>query len=133
MPILVKGNTPPATVMCVREIRVGIPRELLREIQEFYTNLISLPPWPDSRQIPGGWGLGLPRAGLLLQFRHDPDIDPVHRRFTILVDSLFELEKRLQEREWPYQRLRGFGWTDQYMLLQDPAGHLIEIRQSTTL
>ena len=84
-------------------------------------------------QIPGGWGLGSPQAGLFLQFRHDPEVDPVRRRFTLLVDCLTALEERLQEEEWPYQRIHGFGWTDQYLLAHDPAGHLIEIRQSQPL
>jgi len=110
-----------------------VPRERLGDVVRFYADLLGLPIWPMGRQIPGGAGLGDPVAGLYLQFRHDPEIDPVRRRFTLVVDSLDALEKRLQEVEKRYRRYRGFGWTDQYILLHDPAGHLVEVRQMQAL
>lgn len=54
MPILVKGQAPPTTVECVREVRVGIPHERLDDIQRFYTLALGLVAWPDQLQIPGG-------------------------------------------------------------------------------
>jgi len=98
MPILVRGEPRPTEVSCVREIRVGIARELLDEIQRFYTLVLRLAPWPEKCQIPGGWGVGDPQRGLYLEFRHDPAVDPVRRRFTLRVDSLVELEQRLGRR-----------------------------------
>lgn len=133
MPILVKGESRPTEVLCVREIRVGIPRELLDEIQRFYTLALRLAPWPEKRQIPGGWGVGDPERGLYLEFRHDPAVDPLRRRFTLRVDSLAELQQRLWRREWPHERVRSFGFTGPCILLHDPVGHLIEIRQSHPL
>lgn len=133
MPILVKGESRPAEVLCVREVRVGIPRELLGQLQQFYTRVLGLVPWPARLQIPGGWGAGNPQCGLHLQFRHDPEVDPVRRRFTLTVDDLAALEERLIDRQWPYERVRGFGFCDQYLLLHDPAGHLIEVRQTQPL
>ena len=133
MPILEKSQPQLATALCVREVRVGVLPERLDALQRFYVDLIGLPPWPEELQIPGGWGLGNRQTGLFLQFRHDPEVDPVRRRFTLLVDYLAALEERLQEEEWPYQRVHGFGWTDQYLLIHDPVGHLIEIRQSQPL
>lgn len=133
MPILERGKPRPTAVECIREVRVGVPRELIDDLLRFYYEILDLPPWPARAQIPGGLGLGDPLAGLYLQFRHDPEIDPVRRRFTLVADSLSELEKRLQTVRHPYQRYRGFGWTDQFILLSDPAGHLIEIRQSLML
>jgi hypothetical protein len=133
MPILEKSKSQPAEVLCVREIRVGACAERRDALERFYVQTIGLEPWPEEFQIPGGWGLGSPQAGLLLQFRHDPAVDPVRRRFTLMVDGLAALEERLQEEEWPYERVRGFGWTDQYLLVHDPTGHLIEVRQSQPL
>ena len=133
MPILVKGQARPAEVSCVREVRVGIPRELLDGVQRFYALTLGLAPWPEKQQIPGGWGVGKPQCGLYLEFRHDPEVDPLRRRFTLTVDSLAALEERLLSQEWPYERVRGFGWSDQYILFHDPAGHLIEIRQTRPL
>lgn len=133
MPILTQGKSQPTGVLCVREVRVGVPGERLDEIRHFYTLLLGLAPWPAYLQMPGGWGVGNPRHGLYLQFRHDPEVDPMRRRFTLRADSLAALEERLLNWQWPYERVRGFGWSDQYILLQDPAGHLIEVRQTQPL
>ncbi len=133
MPILVRGEVRPTEILCVREVRVGIPRELLDEVQRFYTLTLGLTAWPTELQIPGGWGVGNPQCGLYVEFRHDPEVDPMRRRFTLMVDSLAVLEERLARREWPHERVRGFGWSDQYVLLQDPVGHLIEVRQTQPL
>lgn len=133
MPILERGKPRPTMVECVREVRVDVPRERLEDLLRFHADLLGLTAWHKRWQIPGGAGLGSPIAGLYLQFRHDPEVDPVRRRYTLVVDSLDHLEKRLQELEWRYRRYRGFGWTDQHILLRDPAGHLIEIRQSQTI
>ena len=133
MPILEKGKSPPSLVQCVREVRVGVPLERLDALQRFYTVTLGLDPWPAERQIPGGWGVGDPQCGLFLEFRHDPQVDPVRRRFTLLVGSLSVLEARLAEQQWPCERIRGFGFYDQYLLLHDPAGHLVEVRQTQAL
>ena len=117
-------------IICVEEVRVEIPADLLPELQEFYTGLLGLPPWPDSEQIPGGWGLGNPARGLYLQYRHDPHIDPVRRRFTVLVANFHEIIARLTERGSVFEQYRGFGGLDEWLLLADPAGHLIEVRAS---
>jgi len=133
MAILSRSELQHAEVLCVREVRVGIPSERVDEIRNFYTLTLGLEPWPAEMQIPGGWGLGNPRCGLFLQFEHDPQIDPVRRRFTLRVPDLDLIEQRLGERGWPYERLHGLGWSDQLILVHDPAGHLIELRQSQPL
>jgi hypothetical protein len=133
VPILTKSAARPSEVLCVCEVRVGIPRERLDDIRRFYMETLRLPPWPDERQIPGGWGAGNPRRGLFLEFQHDPVVDPLRRRFTLVVDDLAALEERLAEQEWACQRIRGFGWSDQCVLMHDPAGHLIEVRQTQPL
>lgn len=133
MPILSKGKPRPATIQCVRETVVGVSIELLDPLRFFYTQVIGLKPWEQTWQIPGGWGLGDRRRGLFLEYRHDPDVDPMKRRFTVEVAGLEPLRERLAELEWPHERVRGFGWSDQFILVRDPVGHLIEVRQSQPL
>lgn len=116
-------------VHCVREVRVGIPPERRLEVEDFYRFILGLTPWPDPRQIPGGWGAGDPARGILFQFRHDPDVDPMRRRFVLAVNSLDAFESHLAQREWPYQRRRGWGVTDDVILVVDPIGHRVEVRQ----
>ena len=133
MPILEKSRTLPSSVHCVREVRVEVPREKLAELRRFYHEVLELLPWPETQQVPGGWGVGPPICGLYLEFRHDPRIDPLRRRFTLVTASLNVIERRLVEHEWPVQRLRGFGIGDPCLLVHDPAGHLIELRQVQAL
>jgi hypothetical protein len=133
MPILTRSESRRPDVQCVREVRVGIPRERLREVVYFYTRLVGLRPWPEAWQIPGGWGAGDPQRGVYFQFRHAALVDPMQRRFGLVVSSLDRLEKRLGTEEWPYERRHGLAWSDQYVVLNDPVGHRIEIRQLQSL
>lgn len=120
-------------VQCVAEVRMPVPYERREALTRFYAELLGLVSWPAPEQIPGGLGFGDPRCGLYLQYRHDPIVDPMRRRLTLIVTSLDALVERLEESEWPFQRFRGLSFTDQWILVNDPAGHLIELRQSQNL
>jgi catechol-2,3-dioxygenase len=120
----------PPVVHCVREVRAEVAYDRLPEVQYYYSEILGLPAWPAAEQIPGGWGVGNPQCGLYLQFRHDPTVDPVRRRFTLLAPALAEVAQRLNEHGRPYERYRGLGATDEWLLTADPDGNLIEIRQS---
>jgi hypothetical protein len=126
----VPGDSTAPELHCLIEVRIGVPLERLQQVQQFYIELLGLLPWPESRQVPGGLGLGDPDCGLFLQFRHDPPVDPVRRRFTLLVSALDELATRLAEHNWPFERFHGLGFTERWILVADPVGHLIELRQS---
>lgn len=122
-----------STVHAVHELRVGIPLERRSQVRDFYTRVIGLPEWPAECRIPGGWCAGRPRRGIYFVYRHDAEVDAVRRRFTILVPSLDETEEKLREMECGFQRLRGLGYCEQRILVSDPAGHLIELRQCRPL
>ena len=124
------GQNAPPVVHCIREMRVDICHEHLAELQHFYAEVLGLPPWPNDAQIPGGWGVGHPQRGLYLQYRHDPRVDPLRRRFTLVVPSLGLFAEHLAEHDWPCMRHRGLSETDRWLLLADPIGHLIEVRES---
>ena len=130
MAILDAANSSPPTVQCVREVRAGLAIESLERMRWFYADLLGMPPWPKAAQLPGAWGVGPARCGLLFQYCHDPDVDPNRRRFVLNVPSLVEVEKKLHEHDWPFQRIHGLGVTDHYLSLLDPAGHRVEIRSS---
>ncbi|MCG3126514.1 MAG: hypothetical protein CHACPFDD_01350 [Phycisphaerae bacterium] len=128
-----RPKKPDAAVHAVREVRVGIPSERLSRLQQFYLGLIGLPAWPDHRQIPGGWGAGTARHSVLFCFAHDAAVDPQRPRLSLTVSSLPGLEARLSSHEVPYTRQRGLFHSDDRLLVSDPAGHLVEIRQQRTL
>jgi hypothetical protein len=129
MPILERSEEFRSSVECVCEVRVGVPAERLPDVQRFYVALLGLPPWPDRAQLPGGWGAGDLRRGVYFQFRHDPQIEPYRRRFTLIVTSLDAAEKRLAEAGIACWRQHGLNFSDQLILVNDPVGHLIELRQ----
>lgn len=120
-------------VHAVREVRVPVPPELLPRIVDFYQTLLELPPWPPADQVPGAWAVGSRRSGVVFVFSHDPVVDPFRRRLVLRVRSLDRAAIRLDEREWPYQRHRGLFFTDQWLELNDPVGHRLELRQSLDL
>ncbi len=133
MKILAEKHDPPAAVHAVREVRIGIPIERRREVSEFYTEIIGLPQWPARESLPGGWCAGRPRRGIYFAYRHDADVDVMRRRFTILVHSLDEIVKKLHDAEHPFERMRGLSYAEQRILVADPIGHLVELRQCQPL
>ncbi len=128
MAILTRERGGEPDIQCVREVRLGAALERRGELERFYVGVIGLRPWPND-EVPGAWGLGRPRRGLLFQFRHDPLVDPYRRRFTLTTGNLDEFERRLAESGVAYQRVRGFFASDDCLTLEDPLGHLVEVRQ----
>jgi len=112
---------------------VGIPYERREDLRRFYLDVLGLRPWPAEAQIPGGWGVGDAWRGLYLQYRHDPGVEPMRKRFAIAVVDLDRFENRLRRYEWPYRRFHGLSLGEQFIWLRDPAGHAIEVRQSRPL
>jgi hypothetical protein len=123
----------PARIQSIRLVHCGMAVERLNTVQAFYGDAIGLRAWPGPDQDPGGWGAGTPRRGIYFAFRHDPTVDPVRRRFTILVPSLDEIEQRLEAMQSPYRRRRGLGYADDVIFTSDPSGHVVELRQERTL
>lgn len=122
-----------SAVETVREVRVDVCFDRRREVAEFYVQTLGLRPWPSDRQLPGGFGLGDPQRGVMLQFRHDPAIDHLRRRTTISVDCLDALASRLHELAWPFRRQRSLCGSGDAIEVADPLGHRLTIRAQRAL
>lgn len=133
MSVFEQVESTPTVVQCVAEVRLGMPAHAVGPTIRFYTEWLGLRPWADPRIVPGCYGLGHYRRGLLLEMRHDPEVDEVRRRMTLVVASLETIERRLAEAQWPFEHIQGIGPSDDRLVLQDPAGHRIEVRQSRPL
>lgn len=133
MPILTRKDEGRGAVQCIREMHIGIPIERLGDIEDFYRGVLGLRPWPTACQISGGWGVGEAHCGVLFEFRHDPRVEPMRRRLALTVPGLDAVAKRLCGRNWPFVRRRGLGYSDHCILVADPVGHLVELRQSRPL
>lgn len=112
----------------MRELRLNVPESLRADVLRFYCDVFGLARWPDPRQFPGGLGLGSPRKGLWLQWRHADCGHPARRRMTLTVGDLALTARMLAARGWEPRRRRGFSPLEEALLVHDPAGHLVEIR-----
>lgn len=133
MALIERGPTPRPVLQGVKEIRIPVARERLELVTYFYEAVLGLTPWPAERQLPGTWGAGDARRGVLFEFRHDPEVDPFRRRATLHVFSLEEIEDRLRAHELPYERQRGLLMSGHSLFVTDPIGHRIELRESRPL
>ncbi len=129
MAILERSPAKRPRVQCVRELRVPVPEWRRIELEQFYTQVCGLVPWPAEAQLPGGWGAGDPHRGVYFQFRHDVAVDPLRRRLVMQVEDLEAARAALVQQGWPHLRLRGFLGGGDCIQLSDPAGHRVEIRQ----
>jgi hypothetical protein len=133
MPILVDRRDHAATVQAVREVRVDVPRERVDELRDFYLRVLGLPECPHRAQIPGGWRAGPARRGVYFVFSHDVRAEPMRRRLTIEAPDLDDLAERLAEEERPFRDERGWSRGERRILVVDPVGHLVEVRQCRPL
>ena len=103
-------------------------------MRSFYSGLLGLP----ELNMPAG---ETPEDGVVICFganslqmrlivRERPNVRPSRRRLTVEVDSLEELAARLDQSKVEYWRYRGLWFTDQRVLVRDPVGHLVELRQN---
>lgn len=120
-------------VHALREVRLPAPHERVAAAAEFYSDVLELERWPADRQLPGGLGLGDPRQGVFLQFRHAPRDDAMRPRCTLLVRDLDEVVRRLEDRGAVYERLHGLCVSDDCILVLDPAGNRVVIRQTRAI
>lgn len=133
MAILHPNDPAPIGPICVTEIRVGVAREKFAAMRAFYEEVLLFEPWPPQDQLPGAWGLGPRRGGILLLLQHDPRVDRVARRFSILVPDLPTLEKRFETAGIPFERTTSLGVGENVVAANDPQGYRLEFRQSRRL
>lgn len=113
----------------VSEVRMEIADYAVPQTLAFWREVFELLPWPLDRNPPGAVGIGPTRRGLLLTLAHDPRPDPRRRRIVLVVDSLEVLAQRLASGAMSFERTRGVFATDDAIVVLDPTGNRIEIRQ----
>lgn len=119
---------PYGIVEAVREVRLCVASEWVEESLRFYRDLLCLPSQPPDRV--GSLRLGDCKGSLILELRHDPSVDPVRRRLSVRITSLAWLRAQLDEKNIPYEFRQGALGLADVVLLHDPLGHLIEVRES---
>lgn len=133
MELPLRSQPIPAEVVAVRELRISASLEREAVMRDFYARFFFLEPWPPEPRLLGGWASGKRRRGIFFLHEHDPAIDAGRPRMHLLVPSLPELVQRLNDAEWPYTHWHGVGVAGDWLTVNDPVGHIIEVRQSTSL
>lgn len=63
----------------------------------------------------------------------DPTVDPMVRRMTLRIPSLDVAADLLTENKIEFARIAGISWTDQRLVVHDPAGNRVEFRRKWPL
>ena len=123
------------TLVCrleaVREVRVESAPERQAESLRFYGDVLGLTRWPARLEPPGCVGFGPVRRGLVLEMRHDPAVDPNKRRLSLTVASLDLFARQLELAGATFERTIGFWPSESAIVVSDPVGHRIEVRESS--
>ncbi len=70
------------------------------------------------------------RLELRIRLLHQPQIESIDGRVRFAVPSLESAADTLKENAYEFQWLRGLSWTDRMLVLADPAGNRIIVRQN---
>ncbi|MDX2197490.1 MAG: hypothetical protein SF069_00790 [Phycisphaerae bacterium] len=118
----------------VREVRIEAAMEQTRAVRDFYDTVFDLRPRrPNSAPgFVGGWIVDS-KPRLCFMWRHDPVVFAQRPRVRLLVDSMGELIARLTRLEHPFTLRHEIQLGARVLYLNDPVGHLIEVRQFTAI
>jgi hypothetical protein len=97
-------------------------------LRAFYGELVGLEEL-DCDPPDAGLRFGARRLDLYIRFVDSPEVDALSPRLVIGVGALTRMESELNERSMKFRRRRGLSWTDRRLVLLDPAGHRIELKQ----
>lgn len=101
------------------------------ELLWFYGELAELP--RREREEPGVLCFRSAQIELRIRLVSRPVVDAVARRVTIAVSSLGMAEELLSDRRIPFEWVHGFAWTDRRLVVLDPTGYRVELKQVWTL
>lgn len=120
-------------LQAIDHVCLRAPFGMEQELIDFYTGvgeLESLPPSQSDEAV-------LRFKSSLIELRIDPcecpAIDKHARRLTLVVTCLETVEEALAAQKQKYARVSGLGFTDRRILVRDPVGHLVELKQEWPL
>lgn len=123
----------PARVQAVNHVHLDVPPGAAEAMRAFYVDLLGMP-LLDRRDAPDvELCFGANRLQMRLVVRERPDVRPNRRRLTLAIESLDEQVKSFDEAGVRHKRYRGIWFTESRLLVHDPVGHLLELRQAWPL
>ncbi len=124
-----RGTMKRSRLQAIEHIHVEAPAEAEERMIWFYTEVGGLDQHEPEPAADAQLCFKSARLLLFLRFVEDPHVDPVARRLTLRVPSLEEAAELLDEHKVAYQHVAGVSYTDQFLVVYDPAGHRIELRK----
>lgn len=97
-------------------------------LRRFYGEIIGLREIPDG-EASGGLAFMAHQRQVVVRFRPNAATSPMRRRLVVVVDSLEETGERLREIGVTWRRHFGMGVGDQRLIIIDPGGNRIELKQ----
>lgn len=124
----------PPRLEALKDIAVQAPQRLAEEARFFYATLLGLPEIEPSDQPTRNRIAFAAQDYRIVVDIVDGAVTPdVQRRAVLVVRSLREVEARLAEHDVTYVVERRLSITGRRLLVEDPAGHRYEIRQTWSL
>ncbi len=116
-------------IQAIEHITIEAPKGAEEEMVWFYTEVGRLD-WCEVDDVTDAQ-LCFKSARLQLRVRlvERPEVDPLVRRLNLRVPSLEEAAELLEDHKAAYHYLSGLSYTDRRLVVHDPAGHRLEIRQ----
>lgn len=115
-------------IHAIADVRIECPPEAEDRLRWFYADVLGLRP-----AVPGDDAAGPAFAahGLVLRIEVRPDArpSPVRRRLVVQIDSLVDAEQRLRDMGLGSELLRGMGIGDRRLVVLDPAGNRVELKE----
>lgn len=107
---------------------IDVRRGLTNELVEFYGTLLGMRRLDDGRD-PERLSFGRPRLRLDLCACDAPQVHPHYRRCVLAVDDLEQAEVRFRRVGRAVQRVNGLSRTETRLYVNDPSGHVLELKQ----
>lgn len=118
---------PPVRLVAVEDVHLQAPAGLEKQLDDFYLSML------DFEREPARQGVIHYKAeNVRLIFTIKETLPPRSdlRTTTVEVDSLADAEAKIIAREFEYQRMKGLTAGEEALLLLDPAGNWLSIRES---
>ncbi len=116
-------------LVAIDHVELEVPANLIDELRWFYSEVGRLDEIVEAGSAGTLMGFRSARLELRLHVVEHPKVDSVPRRLTLLVPSLFEAIRQLDERGVIHFPVSGFTFTDRRVATLDPAGHRVELKQ----
>lgn len=121
----------PPRVHAVDHVSVEVPLGREAEICRFYGELLGLQSLPTSAE--GGLTFGRDRLAIRFLPCERPRILPGRRRMTLTVESLADVQERLDAAKCRYWTASGLSLSERSLLVVDPFDYVVELRQSQSI